>query len=182
MNWTTSEIKYLIDIAGHEPLSEICRELHRSEYSVQSKANILRKLGFEVSLRYYKNSLAWCPQCATWRSRIFKTTGLCLVCRLRNRLNRCKQDCERALDNLSEEERSDFLRHSLKKGSLIPPRPSKPKPKNSSFYESEKAEAIYALDMEKREVVLLSRQINAEKSRLLRIRSKLHSLDQEVRG
>lgn len=75
--WTCSEVEWLRENAGKRTRRDICRELRRSRMSVQKKA---ARLG--LSLRVRKWRLAWCDECATWRTRL-NASGRCRVCQLR---------------------------------------------------------------------------------------------------
>ena len=171
-NWTTSEIKRLCDWAGRRPLREICEELGRSEASVRGKARELRKEGREISLRFYESNLVWCSNCATWRTKVFSKTGACLVCRLRERVDRAKAKCDGALSALPDEARAEFLSKQSKRGSCPPQKPKLVSPRDNSPYEVKKAQVANALAAEEWQVAYLRKMANAEKTRLLRIRRK----------
>ena len=117
-SWTTSEVRFLKKWAGRISANEICEALGRSKASVQSKVCELRKGGEGVSLRHYESVLVWCPNCATWRTKVFKGTGLCLVCRLRSRVDRCRRRCEEALLSFLRSARG-ILSKQFKRGSSI---------------------------------------------------------------
>ena len=171
-NWTTSEVKRLEELAGRAPVAEICEELGRSEPSVRSKAADLRANGMRISLKHYESPLVWCPSCATWRTKVFKRTGECLVCRLEERVDRAKRRCDEALDGLSDEARAEFLSKQFIKGSSIPPRPALKHAESLSAYERAKRDAEHAVLVERWEAARLRKMANAEKTRLSRIRRK----------
>ena len=179
-SWTTSEVRFLKKWAGRISANEICEALGRSKASVQSKVCELRKGGEGVSLRHYESVLVWCPNCATWRTKVFKGTGLCLVCRLRSRVDRCRRRCEEALLELPDEARAEFLSKQFKRGSIIPPKPKMKKADGSSEYERRRCEEENAVAIEEWEVSYLRRMANAEKARLYRIREKAKGAEKEA--
>ncbi len=117
--WTTSEERLLVDGAGRIPPCEICRLLDRSESSIKAKAAELRRRGMEVSLRYYESDLVWCPKCATWRTKVFKRSGECIVCRLKERLARQEEKCSVSLSEMPDDAGQLFLPNSSKEGVLF---------------------------------------------------------------
>ena len=171
-SWTTSEVRCLLEWAGKRPLPDICMDLGRTEASVKSKAAELRRDGQEVSLRFYKSELVWCPNCATWRTKVFRATGMCLVCRLKERVGRAERKCEEALAGLPDEARAEFLSKQRKRGSAIPLKPKVVPPLGNTPYEAMKFEADSAVAAEQWEVACLRKMANAEKTRLSRIRRK----------
>ena len=181
-SWTTSEVRLLMEWAGRRPLPDICNDLGRTEASVRSKVGELRRCGADVSLRYYESKLVWCPNCATWRTRVFGRTGTCLVCRLRERVARSERRCEEALASLPDEARAEFLSKQFKRGSVASPMPRADAPEGASRYEATKAEAEHAVLVEHWEVDHLRKMANAEKMRLSRIRKKARTFnaDDEV--
>lgn len=176
-SWTTSEVRLLMEWAGRRPVPEICEELGRTEASVRSKAGELRRRGADVSLRCYESKLVWCPNCATWRTKVFGRSGTCLVCRLRERVARSERRCEEALASLPDEARAEFLSKQFKRGSAAPPRPRADAAEGASRYEAARSEAEFAVLVERWEVARLRRMANAEKMRLSRIRRKARTFD-----
>lgn len=175
--WTTSDVKRLQEWAGRRPLSEICEDLDRTEASVTSKANELRKNGVNISLRFYRSKLVWCPNCATWRTRAFKKSGNCLVCRLKERVARAERKCEEALAALPDKTRAEFLSKQYKRGCSVPKRIKTGSPCGNLPYDVMKFQAENAIAAERWEVERLRRMANAEKSRLCRIRRKADQVD-----
>lgn len=171
-SWTTSEVKYLLEWAGKRSVPDICKDLGRTEASVRSKAAELRRSGQEMSLRFYESKLVWCPSCATWRTKVFGATGMCLVCRLKERVARAESKCEEALAALPDEARAEFLSKQHKRGSGIPLKPKVVPPLSNTPYDSMKFQADSAVAAERWEVACLRKMANAEKTRLSRIRRK----------
>lgn len=171
-SWTTSEVRCLLEQAGKRPLSDICAELGRTEASIKSKAAELRRSGQKVSLRFYESELVWCPNCATWRTKVFRATGMCLVCRLKKRVGRAERKCEEALAALPDETRAEFLSKQHKRGSAVPLKPKVVPPTGNTPYETMKFQADSATAIELWEVACLRKMANAEKTRLSRIRRK----------
>lgn len=167
--WTTQEEKYLLDNAGVLTRREICRHLKRSSKSVKHKAE---RLG--ISLRCYTGKLTWCNQCATWRTTVSERTGYCRVCAKREMLARSEQRVSEELAHLNFNQRNKCMQEEAHRGTRQPPqKPVKQASTVGSLYARKKAEEVYLKDLERWEVACLDQLINANKTRLKRIRQKL---------
>lgn len=167
--WTTTDEQFLIKYAGVLTRREICRELKRSHRSVETKAE---RLG--ISLRCYVSKLTWCNNCATWRSNVSERTGYCRVCAKREMLTRSEQRVSDELAHLNFKQRTVYLNEETHRGTRqSPPKPVKQASTVGSLYAMKKAEEQYLKDVEHWEVACLDQQINANKTRLKRIRQKL---------
>lgn len=173
--WSTLEVRFLLDNAGKLPVPVIAEELNRSEASIRAKASKLKKDGCDVCLRHFESSLVWCPKCATWRSKLFKKSGECRVCRTRDRLQRNERRCQLAVNALPAEKRAQYLMHSKTLGGSLPPRPPFPNLDGKTRYESSALQEQYNLDIENWETECLLKRIYAAKTRLMRIRRKLEN-------
>lgn len=167
--WTTKEEQFLLDNAGVLTRREICKELKRSAKSVKRKAE---RLG--ISLRCYTGSLAWCNQCATWRTTVSDSTGYCRVCAKREMLAKSEQRVSNELARLNFSQRSKYLLEEAHRGARkTPAKPSKQASTVGSLYARKKAEEDYLKALERWEVACLDQLVNANKTRLKRIRQKL---------
>lgn len=167
--WTTADEQFLLKYAGVLTRREICLELRRSSESVKTKA---KRLG--VSLRCFVSRLTWCDRCATWRTSVSDRTGHCRVCAKRDMLERSEQRVSGALSRLSIEQRAVYLREEPKRGvRKLPPKPLKQASTVGSLYARKKAEEQHLRDLERWEVACIDMLINANKTRLKRIRQKL---------
>ena len=167
--WTTAEEQYLLDNAGVLTRREICRHLRRSAKSVKHKAE---RLG--VSLRCYSSKLTWCNQCATWRTTVSERTGYCRVCAKREMLERSEKRVSDELAHLSFNQHTLYLNEEAHRGTRkLPSKPEKQASTVGSLYARNKAEEQYLKDVERWEVACLDQLINANKTRLKRIRQKL---------
>ncbi len=167
--WTTKDEQFLIKYAGVLPRREICREIKRSRKSVECKA---KRLG--LSLRCFVSSLHWCNNCTTWRSTVSDRTGFCRVCAKREMLERSEQRVSDALAQLSFEKRTKYLHEEAHRGKRkMPPRPRKRITPAGSSYAVKKAGESYLKELEQWEIACLDQAINANKTRLKRIRQKL---------
>ena len=168
-SWTIADEQFLIKYAGVIPRRKICREIKRSRKSVEHKA---KRLG--VSLRCFVSSLKWCNNCTTWRSTVSETTGFCRVCAKREMLERSEQRVSDALAQLSFEQRTKYLQEEAHRGKRkMPPRPRKRITPSDSKYAVKKADELYMKELEQWEIACLDQAINANKTRLKRIRQKL---------
>lgn len=175
--WTTLEIKFLIENAGRKEIGEICLILGRSEAAVRSKAANLKRAGVaNISLRIFRWPLFWCPHCATWRRRIFLVDGTCGVCRLKARVRKSKDRCEGAIRTLPMSARMKYEEYEMYRGSMKSEEPKTPSLLGLSRFEKDEAMCLYYQEHEAWEVDYLNRRINAEKSRLRRIRRRAASL------
>lgn len=166
-NWTSSELEFLRNSAGKLSRREICRQLKRSKNSVEMKS---RCLG--VSLRCFKSRLEWCPVCATLRSHLGASTGQCRVCAKRRQYEAGEERISEALGQLTPTQRLIYEEEEAKRGTRnFPKRPLKPL-LQGSFYERQKAEEAYLCAVERWEIRCLDLKIDANKTRLKRIRTK----------
>ena len=167
--WTTTDEQFLIKYAGVLTRREICRELKRSHRSVETKAE---RLG--ISLRCYVSKLTWCNNCATWRSNVSERTGYCRVCAKREMLERSEKRVSDELAHLNFDQRTLYLNEESHRGTRkLPSKPEKQASVVGSLYARKKAEEQYLKDVERWEVACLDQLINANKTRLKRIRQKL---------
>ena len=159
------------------------KPLEEARPPCKGKVCELRKGGEGVSLRHYESVLVWCPNCATWRTKVFKGTGLCLVCRLRSRVDRCRRRCEEALLELPDEARAEFLSKQFKRGSSIPPKPKMEKrqtaPRNTRGAGARRRTLSPSRNGRSR---ISGEWPNAEKARLYRIREKAKGAEERGCG
>lgn len=168
IGWTTADERFLVDHAGILTRREICKELKRSAESVRSRA---RRLG--VSLRCYESRLEWCAECATWRSTVSPKTGRCAVCRKRDQLDASERRIADALEHLPSEARAVYEGSESSRGTRKPPtRPKRPR-RTGNRYADAKADDAHLIAVETWEAALLDLKIDANKTRLKRIRAKV---------
>lgn len=178
--WTTGEVSYLRRNAGILSVAEIGEKLGRSENAVRSKAAELRKQGEALSLRVFESPLHWCLHCATWRKRIFHVDGKCNICRLKERLRKSEERCRKELDKLPLSVRIQYEGYEPYRRSIRGARPEPPKGSYSSRYEQGRQECRFYEDEEECEANYLIRRINANKSRLRRIKKRARNLRSET--
>lgn len=174
-SWTTLEERYLREQAGLISIEDLCAALGRSESSIRSKVTQMRKNGESISLAYFESSLVWCPQCATWRTKLFKRSGLCPVCRLQERLEKNERKCDEALTCLASSQRQNYIRSLQYLGSDFPPKPIRCKYSQKTRFQQVKSDDDYLVAVESWESACLKKRINAAKTRLMRIREKTGS-------
>lgn len=169
IDWSTKDIKYLRDNAGVLPMREICKHLKRSASSVKTEAC---RMG--ISLRCFKQKLKWCPVCAKWRSTVSPKTGQCRVCSKRKNLMDGEWRVSDALMQLTPAQRLIYDEEESSRGKRrVPPKPIKMKVSPRNRYKCAKEEERYTIALEAWEIKCLDLDIDANKTRLKRIRRKL---------
>lgn len=168
IDWSTKDLKYLRDNAGIIPMRQICKHLKRSKNSVDWMA---RHIG--VSLRCYKRKMSWCPVCATWRSTLSDKTGMCRVCSKKKMLEDGEMRVSQELEKLTLEQRAEYNDQEVhRRTRRIPPKPIKLKVDPKNHYKYAKEEERYLREIEAWEIKCLDLRIDANKTRLKRIRQK----------
>ena len=166
VDWTTAEIRFLVDAAGRLPRREICQQLKRSKKSVERTA---ARLG--LSLRCYKTQLVWCTECASWRGYVDKDTGKCRVCAKRDNLEGREAACADVMASMTPKQRATYEEsESLRETRRLPTRPAMPLCENGSLYEVERTKAEWLLATEAWEYRCLKFRYDAAKVRLMRMR------------
>jgi hypothetical protein len=161
--WTTKELRYLRDSAGRVPAPEIQRTLGRSESSVRHQAE-----AHGYDLRCAKWRLAWCNDCATWRSRL-RGDGTCEVCAAK----RLADAAESRADALQR--RLPMQGQDMPWGSRRLPMPPREKPPSTEGTPYERSTALQAWHKAEEQWELLreTRRYNAARKRAADIRKKL---------
>lgn len=168
-DWSTKDLRYLRDNAGVLSIREICKHLKRSRVSVEQQAKHMH-----LSLRCFKRHMQWCPVCATWRSSISDRTGQCRVCAKRKMYEDGETRVSQALANLTLGQRIEYDEQEARRGTRrFPKRPTKQVVSPTNRYKYAKAEESYLIELEAWEIKCLDLRIDANKSRLKRIRKKL---------
>lgn len=165
--WTTEEVRYLAEHAGREPLREICRRLKRSQSSVKARAH---RMG--VSLRAPAWCLAWCDECATWRTSVSERTGRCRVCEMRHRTEGREAACAEALAAMTPEQRSLYASTESRRGTRkkADPMPKRPDTRPMGRFEAVRAERAWHAAVEEWELRRAKLPYDAAKTRLRRMR------------
>lgn len=168
LDWSTKDLKYLRDNAGIIPMRQICKHLKRSKNSVDWMA---RHIG--VSLRCYKRKMSWCPVCATWRSTLSDKTGMCRVCSKKKMLEDGEMRVSQELEKLTLKQRAEYNEQEVhRRTRRIPLKPIKLKVDHKNHYKYAKEEERYLREIEAWEIKCLDLRIDANKTRLKRIRQK----------
>lgn len=169
--WTTSEERYLMEHAGVDPVRQICKDLKRSRKAVTTKAS---RLG--VSLRVYEKLTVICPKCGEARAKSGRwagRTGFCEVCRMRDSLAEARWAQSEAYASLSPRQRAVYDATEAKVGrSRLPPKPPQPKLSGLDAHRRQRAEDLYAIDVERWQMRCLKLLTDATKQRTKRMREK----------
>ncbi len=176
-DWTTEEVRFLLDNAGRIPQREICRRLKRSRKAVEHMASRLRKQGHAIDLRCYQSAATTCPACGR-RSFTARETGICRPCTLRRRLTATDGQISDLMARLPPEVRAIYEETEAETGSrAVDPMPRRAfyatKPTN---YQRLKDEDEYDRAMEDWEARRIHRELKAAQKRKERIQRKLRQL------
>ena len=176
VEWTTEEVRYLLEHAGIDSKRSICRHLRRSHESVKQKAKQLRAEGYDISLRVYQTLTVICPKCSQARSKEGRwtgRTGFCEVCRMRDSYQEALWRQAEAYADLTPEQRQEYDRTQPQTGrSNLPPRPKMPQTIGMSPQRARRVSELHAIEVEQWEKRCLTMLTNAVKKRTQHIREK----------
>lgn len=174
-DWTTSEVSYLVEMAGRIPKREICKHLRRTSSSVRGKAQDLRSHGEPVDLRCHRTSLEACPACGCMRSTLGKH-GICKPCRQRAQLATIHSRIAALLPRLPFEEREKYIDAESIVGSEAIPMPQLRIPDGISHYMRCLIRDRHDRAMEAWQIRNLERQVKAAQKRKERIEEKVNGV------
>lgn len=176
-DWTSEDVRFLLDNAGRMPQREICRRLRRSSEAVKQMAKRLRMQGYTVCLRYWEPTTVTCPACGRASATAYET-GICRPCTLRRRLAATEGQISDLLRRLPADVRAIYEDTEAEKGSRtfdpMPRRPTYTDP--PTRYRRRRDEDFYDRAMEQWEARRVERQLKAAQKRKERIRRKLGEL------
>lgn len=171
-DWTTDEVRRLVDMAGRVPRREICRELRRSRKAVEHKAAELRGRGVPVDLRCFRSELETCPSCGR-RSALLGKEGICEACRRVEQLARIEAETSGLLAGLPPEERETYERTEAARETGSEPMPELLPTRGLSRYRCAANEDANDRAMEQWRVRRLRRLVKAAQKRKERIARKV---------
>ena len=163
--WTTSDVRYLRENAGHVPIAELAKHLKRSQQAIRIRASMLG-----ISIRCYRRTMVWCDQCATWRTET-DADGRCPICRLRDQLQAVEGRISDELQAAPEDVRELYARTESLRASAVKSVPMGEWLEGSE-YDRQRVQEIYLRNVEEAERATLQRMVDACKTRLKRIREK----------
>lgn len=176
VEWTTEEIRYLLEHAGVDSKRSICHHLKKSGGAVRQMAYRLRNQGYDINLRVYETLTVICPKCSKARAKSGKwigRTGFCEVCRMEDSYREALWRQAEAYDDLTPEQRWEYDRTQAQTGrSKIPPHPKRPQTYGLSPQRARRLEDLYAIEVEQWEKQRLTMLTNAVKKRTQHIREK----------
>lgn len=173
--WSTADVRFMIENAGRIPKRDICRHLKRSSKSVERKAAWLRAQGILIDLRHFESKLTPCPSCGNLSATLDRT-GFCKPCRQREQLATIQARISSLLQRLPMSERDTYMDTEAETESA---RHIKPKPQSTqdmSEYAKARARERYAIEIEAWESANLFRRIKAAQKRKERIEKKVKSM------
>lgn len=128
-----------------------------------------KRLG--LSLRVPVWGLAWCDECASWRTGVSERTGRCRVCEMRERLAGREAACAEAMAAMTPEQRAVYAEsESRRETRKPPPRPRRPRTDGMGLFAAAKAEREWFEAVEAWEHRRLKLPYDAAKTRLRRMR------------
>lgn len=166
-DWSTAEVRYLLEHAGKVPRREISRALRRSAKSVRRKAESMG-----VSLRVPKWGMVWCDECAAWRTRT-NAQGRCPVCQKRANIEAEAARCAEEYAAMTPDQRRAFDDSESRRG-RVKPRPRMPRrrlPRGAGPAAEARAEQEWLAAVEAWQLERLTLEYDAEKQRLKRMRA-----------
>lgn len=173
--WTTADVRFLIENAGRIPKREICRQLKRSSKSVECKAAWLRAQGQPIDLRHFESKLEPCPSCGNLSATLDRT-GFCKPCRQKRQLATIHARIAHLLHFLPMNERDTYADTEAETESARHIKPKPPQTHGKSTYAKARAKERYAIEIEAWESANLFRQIKAAQKRKERIEKKVKSM------
>lgn len=172
--WTSGEVRYLLDNAGRVPVGEICRRLRRSSASVSSMADRLRRHGYNVCLRHYEPRTVTCPSCGR-ASVTARETGICRPCQLARQLNAIDAEISDLMARMPEELRATYEETEAETGPRVAdPMPRPPRREgDATRYQLDRDEDEYRIALEQWETRRAQRRVKSAQKRKERMRRKL---------
>lgn len=174
--WTTGDLKRVADLAGTMPERELRRRLKLSVNQLRYAVRTLRRMGVDVSTRYYEPRLETCPVCGR-RSATLGREGVCEPCRLERQLAGTERLISALMGRLTPEQRAVYERTEAGRESKADPMPQ-PRPVDGlDGYERAKASEEYDAAMERWTAGYLRRRVKAAQKRKERIQKKVEEND-----
>lgn len=165
--WTFEDLAGVVDGAGLHSVDSMAERMGKDTEQVDAAAFLL---GLDVELAC--PDLLWCDRCATWRTHL-DASGTCLICSLRKRLAGRERAVAEALALLPPEQRELYAEMESLRGRRVERMPPLlTVPANATRREREALAAFQAQATEQWEIDRLTKDYNAAKTRLRRIREK----------
>lgn len=161
----------LVGNAGKLPLSEIAKQLSRSEAAMRAKASKLKKDGQDICLRHHESTLVWCPNAQLGAASYSRRAENAAYAGHEIGFKGMK-DAASLQSMRYQRKRAQYLMRSRGLGGSLPPKPPFPNLDGRAQYESSMLQEQYNLDIENWETTCLLKKICAAKTRLMRIRKK----------
>lgn len=185
VDWTMSEVAWLLDNAGRKPLRDICRHLRRSRGSVEGMARRLREQGKPIDLRHFEPRTSICPSCGRASATIRESrSGICEPCRLTRQIEAVESSMAQLMRRLPQRVRATYeATESERDGRAREPMPRMPRhDPRESYYERMKSIENYDITVEKWEVRRLTRILRSAQKRRERMRAQMRKALNEEGG
>ena len=136
--WTTGDLKRVAELAGTMPERELRRRLKLSGNQLAYAVRTLRRMGVNVTTRYYEPRLETCPVCGCRRATLGKE-GICEPCRLKKQLADIEWRISELMRDLTPDQRAVYEQTEAERESRADPMPQ-PRPTDGlNSYERAKA-------------------------------------------
>lgn len=178
--WTTGDLREVAELAGTMPERELRRRLRLSRNQLRYAVRTLRRMGVNVTTRYYESRLGTCPECGCRRATLGEH-GICEPCRLRHRLTEIEWRVADLMSSLTPEQRATYERSEARRESRADPMPQPRPTEGLDRYERARAAEEYDVAMERWVTDYLRRRVKAAQKRKERIQKKVNHRRRDVR-
>lgn len=179
--WTTGDLKRVAELAGTMPERELRRRLRLSAGQLRYAVRALRRMGANVTTRYYEPRLGTCSSCGCRRATVDRH-GICEPCRLRRQLAEIEWRISDLMERLTPEQRAVYERSEALRESRADPMPRMPPTDGMDAYERARASEEHDAAMERWLAAYLRRRVKAAQKRKERIQGKAEENDRRRKG
>lgn len=171
--WETSEVLFVMNNAGFMTLSDIAEGCG---HDLEEVEGLLGSLGISGVLLVPPVRL--CPSCGAMRQTAVNKSGVCRVCKSKDKLHTVESRFQDLLAEAPPEIKELYDGTEANRMSRVPPKPVRPNiPKHATITQRKVAQAAYEAAIEEWEVLTYHRQYRSAQKRLERLRKMLDETD-----
>lgn len=170
--WTTGELREVARLAGTMPERELRRRLRLSKNQLRYAVSALRRMGVNVTTRYWEPRLEPCPSCGRMSATLDRH-GICEPCRLRAQLANVEWRVSDLMGRLTPKQRATYERTESERESRADPMPRPASTEGMDAYERARAAEEHDAAMEQWAAAYLRRRVKAAQKRKERIEKKV---------